>query len=264
MQPKPEYLSEQHATAFQDASVAATYALRPSYPRATFDFLTALIQDGPHHVLDVGCGIGYLARPLVEHVERVDAVDFSQAMLDYGQSLPHGDDPRLRWIQGRAEDVPLDPPYALIMAGESLHWMDWYQVLPRFASLLTPHGSLAIVNLGIEPHPFANELREVIDRYTTNRDFQGYDMVSELERRNLFKPLGEQITDFISITQSIEEYVESYHARSGFARARMTPEQAAAFDHEATDVLQKSHPDGLITFRVRGIVSWGQPLGNPT
>jgi predicted TPR repeat methyltransferase len=82
MQPKPEYLSEQHATAFQDVNVAATYSLRPTYPAAVFALLTALIQDEPRSVLDVGCGIGYLARPLVERVERVDAVDFYQAMLD--------------------------------------------------------------------------------------------------------------------------------------------------------------------------------------
>jgi hypothetical protein len=180
-------------------------------------------------------------------------------MLDYGRELPYGDDPRLRWLQGRVEDVPLAPPYALITAGESLHWMDWDQVLPRFASLLTPHGMLAIVSLGIDPHPFANELREVIDRYTTNRNFQSYDIVSELEQRKLFALLGEQTTDFVPATQSIEQYVESYHARSGFSRARMTPERADAFDHEAVDVLRKSHPDGLITFRVRGIVSWGRP-----
>jgi trans-aconitate methyltransferase len=259
MQPKPEYLQERYATAFQDTSVAAVYQLRPSYPSTTFDILTSLIHDEPCHVLDAGCGIGYLARPLVEHVERVDAVNFSQAMLTHGRALPHGDDPRLHWIQGRIEYVSLNPPYALITAGESLHWMDWYQVLPRFASMLTPHGSLAIVGLGIEPHPFANELREVIDHYTTNRDFQAFDVVAELGQRHLFKLLGEQMTDFVAVTQSIEQYVESYHARSGFSRAKMTPERADAFDHEATEVLRQTHPDGLINFQVRGTVSWGQP-----
>ena len=46
------------------------------------------------------------------------------------------------------ETAPLDPPYALVTAGESLHWMAWEVVLPRFAAALVPGGLLAIADRG--------------------------------------------------------------------------------------------------------------------
>jgi 2-polyprenyl-3-methyl-5-hydroxy-6-metoxy-1,4-benzoquinol methylase len=113
------------ARAFQDRSVAAAYRLRPPYPPETFEVLAGLLADGPRVALDVGCGDGAIARPLAPLVDRVDAVDASAAMIEAGKGLPGGGHPRLRWIIGRAEDAPLRPPYALVTAGSSLHWMDW-------------------------------------------------------------------------------------------------------------------------------------------
>ena len=72
-------------------------------------------------------------------------------MIEQGKVLLNGDHPKLRWIVGPAEEVGLDPPYALITAGESVHWMDWYTVMPRFAHMLTASRYLAI--LGVEHLP---------------------------------------------------------------------------------------------------------------
>jgi trans-aconitate methyltransferase len=79
-------------------------------------------------------------------VVRVDAVDPSAGMLDRGRSLPGGDAPNLAWIHGTAEAAPLRGPYALIVAGASLHWMAWDVVVPRFRDLLNPGGVLAVVD----------------------------------------------------------------------------------------------------------------------
>ena len=87
---KPAHFSQQYAEPFQDNSVAAAYRYRPPYPEATFEILKQLISTTPENVLDVGCGTGNIARPLVTMVDWVDAVDFSQTMLDHGRQLPHG------------------------------------------------------------------------------------------------------------------------------------------------------------------------------
>ncbi|MGH2560279.1 MAG: class I SAM-dependent methyltransferase, partial [Thermomicrobiales bacterium] len=150
--PKPDHLAPKYGAQFQDASVVAAYHHRPHYPAPIFDLLTGLIADEPRVVLDIGTGPGAIARELAARVERVDAVDPSRGMIEQGRALPGGDRPNLVWIEGYAEDAPLNPPYALITAGQSLHWMEWAVVMPRFRDLLTPNGVLAIAGNGAQPN----------------------------------------------------------------------------------------------------------------
>src|SRR5215467_11417132 len=146
---KHPFLQGAHnAGRFQDQSVVDRYHLRPTYPSETFTILNELIVDEPRAVLDVGCGTGNVARPLASSVERIDAVDLSLPMLERARTLPGGDSPKIRWLHGRAEEVELEPPYALVTAGASLHWMEWDVVLPRLARVLTNHGMLAIASVG--------------------------------------------------------------------------------------------------------------------
>ncbi len=135
--PKPAGWAPEYAQAFRDEAVARVYHLRPPYPDDLFSTLTELIVDQPRTVLDLGCGPGDLARRLVDGADRVDAVDASLAMIERGRTLERGRQANLRWIHGRAEEVPLDPPYALVTAGDSLHWMDWSVVMPQIRASLT-------------------------------------------------------------------------------------------------------------------------------
>ena len=89
-------------------------------------------------MLDLGCGTGGLARHLVDIADHVDAVDISAAMMEQGKHLPNGASPKLIWTVGRAEEFKSKIPYALITAGDSLHWMDWEFLLPHLRTLLSP------------------------------------------------------------------------------------------------------------------------------
>lgn len=255
---KPDYYAVQQAETFKEKTVAKSYRLRPLYPAATFDILAGLVRDEPRHVLDVGSGTGNVARNLVELVERIDAVDFSQAMIEQGKQLPNGDHPRLHWLYGRVEDVALDPPYALVTAGASLHWMDWNVVLPRFRELLVPGGYLAVVGTKMTPDPWSS-LNDVLKGYRTDGKDYSYNMLGELERHGLFRKVGEQKTEPVSFVQSLDDYIESYHSRSGFARERMGEKRANAFDREARELLLRSYPDGVVPLQVSGHVIWGLP-----
>jgi len=145
MRPKPAHLAPEYGEQFKDYSMVEAYKYRPPYPDEIFEILDTLITEQPRHVLDIGCGTGAIARHLVDKVDRLDAVDFSQNMIEHGKKLPNGDNPHLHWIYGRVEDVTLEPPYVLVTAGASLHWMNWDVVLPRFREVLTPKGYLAII-----------------------------------------------------------------------------------------------------------------------
>lgn len=256
---KPDHLAPEYGAQFQDNSVVEAYHLRQPYPAQVFDILAGLVQGEPRRVLDVGAGSGNIARYLVERVEQVDAVDISRNMIEKGKTLPNGDNSRLRWVFGRAEDAPLDPPYGLITAGESLHWMDWNVVLPRFCDLLVPGGYLAIITHDTMIDHWFDVLREIIPRYSTNKKYQPFDMIEAFEQHGLFQVVDKQTTKPVPFTQSVDDYVESYHSRNGFSRERMEPAQAAAFDREAREILLKSNPDGIMPLDVVATIVWGLP-----
>lgn len=259
---KPGGLGPAYRAQFGDESVAAAYGLRPPYPDEPFDVLVGLLAPGSYAILDAGCGRGEMARPLAaraDRVERVDAVDPSRAMLDAGRRLPGGDSPRIRWIHGYAEDAPLASRYGLVVTATSLHWMDWDVVLPRFRDVLAPGGVLAIVNDGALPTPWDDALARIIPRYSTNQEFEPYDLIAELERRHLLQVQGRHTTRSVPFAQSTEDYVESFHARNGFSRDRMPPGSADAFDAEVRRAVAPHCPDGLVRLQVVATITWGRP-----
>ena len=104
-----------------------------------------------------------------------------------GKQLPGGDDCKLRWILGAVEDITLSGPYALIMAGGSLHWFDHNVVMPLFASLLTEQGFLAVVerecSVGLNDS-------DIISKYSANQDYEPFHLLNALEDAGLFRKVG--------------------------------------------------------------------------
>jgi ubiquinone/menaquinone biosynthesis C-methylase UbiE len=259
MIPKPACLGDHNAMAFQEPSVVQAYQYRPGYPPIVFDILATLIVDTPRRLLDIGCGTGALARHLVTLADQVDAVDVSQAMIDQGRRLRNGDHPHLNWMVGRVEDIALVPPYALITAGESLHWMAWDTLLPRLQTLLTPNAMLVILELEYVPVPWSDALVKLIQQYSTIRDYQRVDLVAELVRRDLFSVIGKRQTAPVSFTQPLDAYIESFHGRAAFSRARMASRDAHAFDQALRNLVSSVNPAQVEVPIVVDIV-WGKPL----
>ncbi len=231
MKPKPNHLTEPYADQWEDACMADAYPNRPPYQPKVFDVLAQLAGD---HVLDVGCGTGDIARPLARRVARLDALDRSAAMIAKGKTLTDGDLPR--WVCGRVEEIDdgkLDPPYALVTAGECMHWLDWDRAFPRLRAWAP---RLALIFRDHEPTEWFDELREIVPRYSTNTEFIAYDLIEELAARDLFHVEGEERTDMIDFEQPLDAFIDSIHSRNGFSRARMSEGAAEAFDAEAAQI----------------------------
>jgi ubiquinone/menaquinone biosynthesis C-methylase UbiE len=261
IEPKPAFLGPHVASAFHEALVIEAYPYRAPYPESLFQKLAELMAGSSHAVLDVGTGSGDVARRLAPSVERVDAVDWSAGMLTLAQQLPGGDDPRIRWIQGRIEEVALDPPYGLITAGESLHWMDWSAILPRFAAALEAGAYLAIVHRDEQGSPWREALKPVYRAYSTNQDWRPYNLLEELESRGLFRKIGKWESEPVSFAQPVEEYIEYHHSMSGFSRERMGPATALAFDEELRVILLPyADENSVLHMRIVGSIEWGTPL----
>lgn len=259
MQPKPENFSTYYAESFKDRQVVAAYRHRPPYPQEVFPLLDALVVDEPRVVLDVGAGSGDIARQLVESVERVDAVDFSQSMLEEGKRLPNGQHERLHWIYGKVEDAPLSPPYALITAGSSIHWPAWEIAFPRFRAMLTPRGVLALIYRHTLPMPWDAEVKKLLAPFANHQGHKGSNAVKELEARGYFQRRGAKETAPVPFSQTLDDYIEGLHSRSHYARERIGREKSAELDRQIRALLLQFHPDGVLPLQVVGSVTWGQP-----
>jgi SAM-dependent methyltransferase len=266
-EPKPSHLSGDYGAWFKDPLLVAAYPSRPAYPAALIDHLTALIAGEPRVVLDVGCGTGELARRLALNAERVDAVDFSAGMLELGRRLAGDGARNVNWILGAAEEVQLSGPYALITAGESLHWMNWEVVMPRFARILAPDAVLAIAGRSWDTDPaFVEREVPIIERYSPVKDYRPYDLVDELRQRGLFDVAGEQHFGPDAWRPTIDEYLECRHSQRGLSRTHMGEAAVAAFDAELRGTLEDlcttgvlAPHDGRLELTVVARVTWGRP-----
>ncbi|MCI0712877.1 MAG: class I SAM-dependent methyltransferase [Chloroflexi bacterium] len=258
---KPPQLNDHNAARFQQQSIVDRYHLRAPYPPETFDILESLLADEPRTMLDVGTGLGDIARPMVVRGLHVDAIDPSQPMLDRARTLPDGNHPNLRWILGLAETVEVNPPYALITGGDSLHWLKWEIAFPRFAQMITSNGVIAILTRHSAKTPWDEERMALIKNYSTMREYKPYSMSEELTKRGLFEQIGEQRTAPIAFQQTIDEFIGAEHSRSSLSLDDMPPDNAAAFDRELRVVLEKyADENGILTMQIEALITWGKPL----
>ncbi|MEZ4707180.1 MAG: class I SAM-dependent methyltransferase [Caldilineaceae bacterium] len=263
--PQPKQFGVEYASIFQDASVVAAYPNRAPYPPQTFELLAGLIDQSvaPVRILDAGCGTGQMTSGLLPHAEQIDAVDISAAMIDAGRQMPYGADPRIRWVEGALEEAELRPPYALIVAAASLHWMPWAQTLPRLAESLSTGGVLALVETSATMGDWRSELTPLLAHYSMNQDFQPYNMLTvadELAQRGLFQQVGVMETAPVDFHQSIDAWIEAIHASNGFSRDRMAVQQVAEFDRQVRQIVAKHCPNGEVPQQIRARVIFGKPL----
>lgn len=260
MKPKAPQFTPENAARFQEQGVADVYHLRLPHPEGVFTKLESLLPDQACTILDVGTGTGDLARRMTTFADRVDAVDVSKPMLAKGRHAPGGDHPRLNWIHGRVEDNDFQPPYGLITGGDSIHWMDWDIVFPKFHDLLAPAGFVALVSRSEKPMPWQAKLTALIERYSVYRQYQPYSLVDGLVERGHFQPVGDYRTPLEPNRQSVADYVMSWHSRGGLARETMPAERIAAFDSGVHDLVMPYAEDGFLTLQTEGRVTWGKPL----
>ncbi|MHC4223318.1 MAG: class I SAM-dependent methyltransferase [Planctomycetota bacterium] len=258
MRPKPSHLGPEYGSQFSDPSVVNAYRLRPPYPEEAISFLLDL-SIGRGALLDIGCGRGNLTVPLAASFERVDAVDPSAAMLleakrQAGPQLAH-----VRWIQSTLAGADLEGSYDLITAGESLHWTDWPVVFPKLARLLAPGARLALVHRTYSAPPWESELRALIALFSTNREYEPYDLVQELENRGHFTLTGRHDTVPRPFIETLDAYIESFHSANGFSKDRMAPDAAAAFDREVRALVRRHQGDREVALEIAARIEYGTP-----
>ena len=258
---RPPHLNLENASRFKQTSVAEQYENRAPYSAEVIDTLLGLMAPDCPIVLDAGCGPGKLARDLAPNVERVDAVDFSAEMIRVGKQQNGGDHPHIFWQCSPIETAELQPKYGLIVAGASMHWMDWDVVLPKFGRHLAADGVLAIVN-GDAPvqADWSGQRRALIIEYSAMQNFRSFNLVDELVKRKLFELKKIQVCKPVEITQSVDDFLKAEHSRSSLSIEAMTPKRAAEFDEKFRAILKPYSTNNTITYPVSTTITWGKPI----
>jgi len=257
---KPRHLGADYAAQFGDEEVAAAYRHRPPYPAETFTILEPLLGPRPRGVLELGAGTGDLTIGLAPLVDALTAIEPSRSMLERARRRDGLAGTRIEWLGIPAEAHAFERSYSAVVAAESVHWLDWPEVLPRIARSLAPDGRLILVERALAAAlPWDPDLGALIREYSTNRDYVPYDAVAELEARGLMAVGGRAQTGVVPYHQRVGEYVESFHSRNGFSRARLPAGRAREFDDKLEALVRLHCPDGTVCLPVQARVVWSRP-----
>jgi SAM-dependent methyltransferase len=252
--------------------MAANYLFRPPYPAEVYDTLLELMRGYPRILLDAGCGTGKITLGLIDQIERADAVDPSDAMLRVARSLPGAASGKIRWLHAAIEDAPLDPPYGLIVAASSIHWMDLDRTLPRFANALAD-GAMLVVLDGDAPvdAPWEREETQFMVDFLAARDGRRPAWWKTVRERFAepvlihpgFERRGHRITAPVASSQSIADYLRCQHSRATWSEDHLGEEASVEFDTAMTGILSRHARDGMLTFEVQTRIEWGRVRGVP-
>ncbi len=142
-------------TIYQARDPWASTDPRYTYQRRKYDVLSGLLSDQRYgNVLDLGSGLGDLARLLAARSDRVLGLDISQVALDQATER-HRAAANLRFQQGDILDLPAhyDGAFDLVMVADSLYYLPppiddstLKRLAMRLARLLQPGGTLLLAN----------------------------------------------------------------------------------------------------------------------
>jgi 2-polyprenyl-3-methyl-5-hydroxy-6-metoxy-1,4-benzoquinol methylase len=116
------------------------------------DVILAAVPEGARRSLDVGCGVGMLARDLRRVVPHVTGIDRDAASIDVARREDDG--AGVEYVVGDFMTHPFEPgSFDHIACIAALHHMDAGAALERMRELLAPGGTLAILGLARHRYP---------------------------------------------------------------------------------------------------------------
>jgi SAM-dependent methyltransferase len=110
------------------------------------------VPDGARRSLDVGCGVGMLARDLRRVGVQVTAIDRDAASIETARRENGGE--AIDYVVGDFMTHPFAPgSFDHIASIAALHHMDAGAALARMGELLAPGGTLAVIGLARPRYP---------------------------------------------------------------------------------------------------------------
>lgn len=252
---KPPGLGPEYGDQFQDPTIVKAYKHREPYSDEVFKFLLDLAGTAAPYIADIGCGPGDLSLGLSKFASQVDAIDLSEEMITSGKLLaPHVRN--ITWIHSLAEAAPIEGPYDLITAADSVHWMDWPTLFGNMRKWLKPNNFFCVVGRSYDPKEWWTEdFQSIISMYTTNKEFRSYNIIEELKKSGFVEIVGNIETKPISFKQSVDDLIEAFHSRNGFSRKRMGA-SATEFDSAARRHLSNFATNDVMNLHSVSQITW--------
>lgn len=165
---------------------------RPRYPKQLLKSIVKNISTKSPVVIDIGAGTGIVLEglmPLLFGAAEVTAVDTSADMTAIG-ALNH---PRVSWIVGTAEEALENRSgIDLVVAGQSLQWMDRPRVLRAAHRALAANGILAVMQNNRNYHTslFLSAYEDLLEELSPGyrRDYRSFDFNAEITAAFLTAP----------------------------------------------------------------------------
>ena len=231
---------------------------RPRYPQQLLESISRTLVSNHPVVVDIGAGTGIVLDgllPVLPAPRLVVGVDPSQDMVAFG-AYKH---PGATWIVGTAEDVLEDSSDVdLIVAGQSLQWMDRPRVLRAANRALSADGILAVLqnNRNHESSGFLSAYEDLLEDLSPGyrRDYRSFDFSAEIRAAFHAQPsyetwiwsqnLGSE--DFIGMSRSSTQAQRAIAANGSEFLKRLN---ALVTEHSEGDILRIEYLSELYMIR---------------
>jgi len=175
------------------------------------------------NVLDLGCGIGDIARDLSTRGAIVTGIDANQELIEHAVSrdIPNASFQCVNWNDLNSQEKSFDGIWASFVAAYAV---DLPSTLGRLQKLLRPGGWIALTEIDdlFGHHPLSHNTSDWLSRYAADAlanaryDFQmGGKLRSYLERSNFTVAISRTIADdeFAFTGSAVEGVIEAWRER---------------------------------------------------
>lgn len=243
--------------------VADYVKARPAYPRGVLDALVRSVGFARDWVVaDVGAGTGISTRLLLEHGNRVVAIEPNDAMRAAADAQ-FASDPNYRSLPGTAEATTLDGTSVdLVLAAQAFHWFDRAGFRRECDRILRPGGCLALVwnDRQTAGTPFLDRYEQLLHEFGTDYKAVNHRNIGADDIASFFAPATMQLFELENAQHFDLDGLRSRLLSSSYAPAaedpRSVPMLAALrelFDQTSTDgVVEMRYTTQLYVGRLKG------------